>query len=264
MSSLDSIVAQQQQLLSRLSLIEKHISENSLKMSEIESSQKFLSKKCHNVLSDVNVNKVGVKQLQGEAKVTSHNHAKLVKENRALRDDIVDLQCRSMRDNLIFVGVLEAAHVTMQPTSVSNASTTAGGASMMETSTTTYSTVAATVEDCVNKVLTFCQTQLGIDYAANTIQIVRAHRIGRRGDRPRPILAKFVRTENIDRIKSKLKEGKLHNTTYAVHDQYPECVRERRRELIPVMVDARKRGKRAVLTRDKLYINGQLYASEQP
>lgn len=56
-----------------------------------------------------------------------------------------------------------------------------------------------------------------------------------------------------------LNHTKLSNTGFNVTERFPAEVKDRRRELIPVMLDARKRGKRAILVRDKMYIDNVLY-----
>jgi hypothetical protein len=60
-------------------------------------------------------------------------------------------------------------------------------------------------------------------------------------------------------IKDKLKGVNPYPTPYNVSDQYPPEVQQRRRELIPKMLAARRDGKKATLVRDKLYINNKLY-----
>jgi hypothetical protein len=60
-------------------------------------------------------------------------------------------------------------------------------------------------------------------------------------------------------IKSALKGINLRFSPYNVSDQFPPEVKERRKELIPTMLKARREGKRAVLVRDKLIINNVEY-----
>jgi len=61
-------------------------------------------------------------------------------------------------------------------------------------------------------------------------------------------------------VKSALKSVNLRDTNYNVSEQYPQEVKDRRKQLIPIMLQARKEGKAAVLVRDKLYINNKLYS----
>ena len=65
-------------------------------------------------------------------------------------------------------------------------------------------------------------------------------------------------------VKGALKANNLKDSPYGVFEQYPQMVQERRRALIPVMVEARKAGKTAYLVRDKLYINHRLFQGPIP
>lgn len=75
----------------------------------------------------------------------------------------------------------------------------------------------------------------------------------------RSIVVKFKDTASKMVVKSALHDINLKDTPYKVFDQFPQIIQERRKELIPVMVQARKNQKKAVLVRDKLYINNKLY-----
>ena len=154
--------------------------------------------------------------------------------NDTMAEDIIDLKCRSMRDNLMFFGIKEAQR---------------------ENATDTLPN-----EDCVEKVMDFCENILHIPDPKSKIQLDRAHRVGKYNIRKiRPIVVKFKDTCSKLAVKDSLKQVNLFNTDYNVTEQYPQEVRDRRKELIPVMLQARKAGKKAVLVRDKLYINNDLY-----
>jgi hypothetical protein len=75
-------------------------------------------------------------------------------------------------------------------------------------------------------------------------------------------VVKLKDTESKLVIKSALKHVNLKHSNYNVTEQYPQEVKERRKALIPEMIEARKQGKRAVLVRDKLYINNILFDPE--
>ena len=55
-----------------------------------------------------------------------------------------------------------------------------------------------------------------------------------------------------------LQEQKLR---ISIAEQYPQEIQQKRRELLPIMKEARTAGKETKLIRDKLYINGQLFRS---
>ena len=85
---------------------------------------------------------------------------KINKENKTLRETLLDVQCRSMRDNLIFTGIPEK-----------------------------------TEEDPEKTVKNFMCEHLKIpENTVNEISFHRVHRIGRKLNAyPRPIVAKFER-----------------------------------------------------------------------
>ena len=113
-------------------------------------------------------------------------------------------------------------------------------------------------EDCVSKVLRFCREHLQITDPESVIQIDRAHRIGRyQRNKVRPIVAKFKDSQSIMCTKNALRRVDLRRTPYNVIEQYPAEVLERRKSLVGHMMQARRDGKRAVLVRDKLFIDGR-------
>ncbi|KAL4223417.1 hypothetical protein ACF0H5_016888 [Mactra antiquata] len=128
-------------------------------------------------------------------------------------------------------------------------------------STTLYGAHDGSIENCADKCMVFCENIFGISDAKSKIK--RAHRIGRIvPGKVRPIVAKLDSQSKL-MIKNALKIINLKNTVYKMADQYPSLVLERRKELIPVMLDACRQGKKAVLVRDKLFINNQLYTAQR-
>ena len=225
-----------------------------------------------------NVSKTQAQQtkVQGELKKVTKENKDLKKKNESLVDDITDLKCRSMRDNLVFIGIPET--VTSQPTM--GLMEAAGGVGSFDSGTAmdssqsqdgqgksqsdpwhpkSYSQVAAG-EDCNEKVWEFCRSVLNIHNASNRVFIDRAHRLGPfRSDKPRAMIVKFKDTDSKMLVKNAAKELDLKNTPFGVFDQYPPEVQEKRRSLIPKMLEAKAQHKKAVLVRDKLYINNKLY-----
>lgn len=127
-------------------------------------------------------------------------------------------------------------------------------------SPTLYSNVVSAGEDCVAKIWDFCGAVLKIPNPRDKIQIDRAHRMGNSvPGKTRAIVVKLKDTESKSIIKSALKSINLKDTPYAVFDQYPKIVQDRRKELIPEMLRARRSGKTAFLIRDKLFVNNKPY-----
>lgn len=304
---LDAIEAQQSSIISRLSNIEAAVSQNkkmieasSKKISDIENSQKFLSDSYDSVKSDVNVNKQNVVKLQADLKMLSDQNktladknkvladvnAKLKDDNGVMQEDIIDLKCRSMRDNMVFTGIPETFgnHTGFRgflPADSSNAEGgalrgAAGSSEFMDTnqgpnssnaprSPKSFADAVASEEDCVAKIHDFCGGVLKIPNPEACIKIDRAHRMGSIiPGKQRPIVVKFASTASKMVVKSALQNVNLKSSPYNVFDQFPKIVQDRRKELIPIMVQASKEQKKAVLVRDKLYINSRLYKPNSP
>ena len=270
-SKLDSMESQQMTILSRLSSIEAAVAENkrmientSRKLTDIESSQKFLSEEYDKLSKSADVNKRDLSKVQVEVKALSRENKELKSSNQTLAEDIIDLKCRSMRDNMIFLGIPE----TSSPVERGAVGGTDSGTENMDVNQPsvsqdsprrTYAQVTAN-EDCVHKIYDFCDNVLKIPRSRESIQIDRAHRIGAPSvGKTRSIVVKFKDTDSKLRVKNSLKHVDLKQSPYAVFDQLPKEVQDRRKSLIPTMLDARRRGKTAVLVRDKLYINNRLY-----
>lgn len=107
------------------------------------------------------------------------------------------------------------------------------------------------------KVLEIIKEKLNLD--TKTIGVEQAMRIGevnisRDGTqgRPRPVMVRFHHTKDRDTVFRNAK--KLKGTRIFINEDYPEAVRQRRKELVPKMKEARERGDIAFLRYDKLII----------
>ena len=92
----------------------------------------------------------------------------------------------------------------------------------------TYAQVTAN-EDFVHKIYDFCDNVLKIPRSRESIQIARAHRIGAPSvGKTRYIVVKFKDTDSKLRVKHSLKHVDLKQSPYAVFDQLPKEVQDRR------------------------------------
>lgn len=141
---------------------------------------------------------------------------------RKIEETILDLQFRSMKNNLIFTNLVE------QPT-----------------------------EDVERKLQTFIYEQLGIEHQ---IEFGNVHRFGKKNPKyPRPIVARFLYHKDLRLVLERAKW--LKGTPYGIHEQFPKAVEDNRKKLYPIMKSAKRQGKNAILVRDKLFINGQEYSA---
>lgn len=146
----------------------------------------------------------------------------LSNENKLLKESLLDIQCRNMRDNLIFSGIPEQIQDNPEQA----------------------------IKDFMHSSLKLPKETV------NNITFHRVHRLGSNNNkntdnkRPRPIIAKFEHYKQKDLVKSKGKE--LRGTTFGLNDQFPREIQDRRRILVPLMKQFRQNGRKAVLTVDRL------------
>ncbi|XP_041369643.1 uncharacterized protein LOC121383617 [Gigantopelta aegis] len=142
-----------------------------------------------------------------------------------LKERHLDLQSRSMRENLIFTGIPETGPD----------------------------------ENTELLLITFIQKDMEIE---QPISFERVHRFGKRGySGPRPIVAKFYKFKDREMVR-KAAPTKLKGKTFGVNEQFPKEINDRRKELYPYYKQAKRAGKRASLVYDKLYIDGTLFKKD--
>ena len=148
-------------------------------------------------------------------------------------EKVVDLQWRSMRQNLIFTGISEP-----------------------ELPVGEYEDVCYTLRR-------FLREQMHFD---RDIEIERVHRLGRpryNQRYPRPIIAKFQRYRDKEEIRLAAPK-RLYRTHYGVREQFPSEIEEKRKELYPIAKEFRQNRNNVVrLVRDKLYVNGKEVLADQ-
>ncbi|MEW8544929.1 MAG: hypothetical protein AB2693_15495, partial [Candidatus Thiodiazotropha sp.] len=151
-----------------------------------------------------------------------------VTQKQKVQDKLNDLEARSMRDNLLFLGIEETQ-----------------------------------AENCSEKVKKFCEDELQLTHdTVDSIIIDRAHRIGKvKVGSVRPIVVKFNRYGEREMIRTKANEMRaaLRNKHYTVKPQIPYDVMEKRKPLYSVFEAELAKGNRCKFVQDKLYINGRLY-----
>lgn len=107
-------------------------------------------------------------------------------------------------------------------------------------------------ENCVSVVDEFC------DISNINHDIEREKRIRRRRSGEfRPVVVKFL----LFRIREKVRSNasRLGGTRFGIQKQFPRHIQEQRKQLNPILKDARKRGERATLVVNKLYFDGVEY-----
>ena len=101
------------------------------------------------------------------------------------------------------------------------------------------------------------ESQLGFHHPEE-IECQRLHRIGKKGDRPRMIIARFLRYA--DRESVVKNAFKLKETDFKIFEDLPKELFCLRKKYLPAFYEAKKAGKKAVFSKsepDKLFIDGK-------
>ena len=116
-----------------------------------------------------------------------------------------------------------------------------------------------------NALIKFCDFAKMSIANATEMKIDRVHRLGRfeRGKR-RPIVAKFNFYGDKVKVKDTARDKLNSNSGPRVGDQLPKPIQERRKKLIPYLVEARQNGRQASLAYDTLYIDNVRYTHDRP
>ena len=224
--------------LGHLECIQSSISSITVKVSDIEVKVKNLETKVNTIENSRDFDSEAVEHLNKKQKEIDDLLSKMKnleesqsKTENELKSQVLDMQCRSMRNNLIFYRIPEQREETD--------------------------------DDCVQKILTFIEDNLKIQNARTEIKLHRAHRMGRfNPSKIRPIIAKFAFFP--DREKVRKSAGLLKNTNFDISQQFPKEIMDTRKKLVPIMKAARGNGQDAYIVVDKLYIDKVLYREPLP
>ena len=212
-----------------MKMLDSRVKATHAKLSQFESSVQSYSDMCEGISSEKIESDSALNDLYRRVE-------DLEIENKTLRDKqekseqiIIDLQCRSMRDNLLFTGISEP-----------------------ELNEDEYENV----EDTLNY---FLRSEMHIE---QPIPFHRVHRLGQtrpEDGTPRHIVAKFEKFKDRELVRTAA-PTKLRDTEFGVREQFPKSVELKRRKLYPEMKRARQNPQNKIrLVRDKLYVNDQEY-----
>ncbi|KAK3082855.1 hypothetical protein FSP39_007224 [Pinctada imbricata] len=155
--------------------------------------------------------------------------SKIKNQMKELNDQQLDLQTRSMRDNLIFYGIEEKDG-----------------------------------ENCESVLKEFIADVLKVE---QRVEFHRVHRMGRKiHGKIRPIVAKFVQFKEREVVRKSVYTslaGNDENKKYGINEQFPRIINERRKKLYPYYKSAKRQNKRAQLVVDKLFIDGELFRLDE-
>ncbi|CAC5360008.1 unnamed protein product [Mytilus coruscus] len=139
------------------------------------------------------------------------------KENNKLKDELIDIQMKSMQNNLIFYYIKETKE-----------------------------------EICSEIIGRFCENNMKLDGAATKVVISDAHRLGKKGEKTRQILVKFSTFESRDLVKKNAKN--LKGSEFGVSEQLPKEIQIRRKEKLPILKELREQERKAYFVKDRIFV----------
>ena len=197
-------------------------------MNEYDSSIQYYNEKYEDILKDQSEADKELEHLTSKVNQLQASYNSLQSQQINTESKVIDLQCRSMCENLIFSGINE--HIIE-----------AKNGKMYENS-----------EQVLRN---FLRDEMDI---VQPIQFDRVHRLGapRNSEtEPRPIIAKFERYKDKEYVKMQA-PNKLKGKRFGVNEQYPKEVEEVRKTLYGEMKRAKRNPQNRVkLIRDKLFVN---------
>ncbi|XP_052817962.1 uncharacterized protein LOC128243984 [Mya arenaria] len=143
-----------------------------------------------------------------------------------MRAELVYLQAQSMHNNLVFRNIPEAQGANASP------------------------------EDCERVIRDFMMEKMKLaQELVDSFKFDRVHRMGqRRQGSSRNIVAKFTLFKERELVRSQ--SSALKGTGNYVFEQFPREVSEKRRRMVPRIKEEQRKGNRAWLSYDTLYVNG--------
>ncbi|XP_071176200.1 uncharacterized protein [Mytilus edulis] len=136
-----------------------------------------------------------------------------------IQSDVDELQWRSMTNNIVISGIKQEPN-----------------------------------ENTENIVRNFIHKNLGI---GENVNFVSVHRFGKQRQNIQRLMTKFVSLKDKQLVMRNC--HKLEGTHISVREQFPVKIEKKRKKLYPILKQAKKDRKKAILIRDKLFIEGELY-----
>ncbi|KAK6196443.1 hypothetical protein SNE40_001668 [Patella caerulea] len=206
----------------------------------------------HDIKLNVKDLKVTTNILQTRNEFTRTELTRLNTNVTEMRNDQIDLQMRSMSNNLIFTGIVEMADENTE-SELNNFLHTIMG---IEKNLVFTGIVEMADENTESELNNFLHTIMGIE---KNLVFNRVHRIGKQQpNKSRPIIANFVFSKDRDLVRYEAPKT-LKGKPYGVNEQFPKVINDRRKALYPHFKAAKRMNKKAVFKVDKLFIEGELF-----
>ena len=218
----------------KVNFLSEEVSQMSRKISKYDETINTYSDMCDDTKSDQTASRNMIDDLVERVGKLEFDHDQMQPKLTNMKTEITDLQCRSMRDNLIFTGVTE-----LKPPDQSEG----------------YEDRSEYRENVEHTLTQFLRDEMNI---RDEIKFHRVHRINipdKTDDYPNPIVAKFVNFKDREYVRMQAPKT-LRGKHFGVREQFPKVIENRRKSLYPEMRKAKQNKQNKVrLVKDKLYIN---------
>lgn len=187
---------------------------------DCSSNQKVFEKALSKIKNSTKSQTDSIAKLQKDFELLKTENSKLERDNVKLQDELLNIKCNAMKDNLLFYNIKETES-----------------------------------ENCLKVIQNFCKDNLRIR-EPEQIQIESVYRVGKanEGNR-RPMLVKFKSFHDREIVRKS--SHYLKDTDYSISEQLPREYRERRKLLLPQYKRAKENNQKARFVKDKLYVNGK-------
>ena len=221
LSSIDSLTEKIDKFQSTVSAMVLKVENVTKRVGEMEHSLEFLGAQYEAGRKEDADMKTDISDIKSYNEEIGVNFNRLTTDLNDLRERHLDLQTRSMRENLIFSGIQESSD---------NEESEETGEILKQ----------------------FMIKELKL---SNPIEFVRAHRFGRADKKPRPIVCRFKSFNDRELVRKNA--NVLKGKTYGISEQFPKEVNDRRKVLWPYFKEAKEQHKKAHFKRDRLFIDGK-------
>ncbi|CAC5423897.1 unnamed protein product [Mytilus coruscus] len=229
LSTLDNLNDKLSKFETTMNTFVKNVDKITKRMNDFEKGMEFMNDKFESSKKERENLTTSVSKLQTEHDDMIQDVGQLQRDFDQLFERHLDLQTRTMRENLVFTGI---------PLSDS-----------FET------------EDTEALISRFMANEMKMD---PPMEFHRAHRFGkdsvvknRDGTtlfKTRPIVCRFKNFKDREAVRSAASE--LKGTRFGVNEQYPKEINDRRKSLWPFFKEAKKQKRKANFKKDKLFIDG--------
>ena len=226
--------------LEKLDVIELQLNEVHAKVANIEETVSRLESEVQALKTRTAKLEKNVEELEEGFKYNEEDVRDLQCDNKRLEHEVYDLKKQllymetySRRENLKFFGVPENTECTTKEV-----------------------------------IYQFLEENQKIDQPREKIEFQRIHRLGKpNSSKPRPIIARFLRYSDRELVMDNARKHLKGHKVFHVFEDIPKDLYELRKQQMKKLKEAREKGHRAFFSKanlDKLFVNGQYVAPEQP